>query len=343
MGFGGKWLNKVDFLLKPVVSGCAVPCTENLTITLNLTAAPAGSNVTISLNESTSYDPAKTINLVPTATNPQPQVDISPYSYNYTLFNCTTVINWSSAIHFDKVGSYTLCFEAWCPTVEECPTCSDDPVLIADECFDIEVYQWKDAAKIPLYRKWNLISLPLVPLVEDMPIEDVLASHPKASLIEAIYNYDCDTGGWDVWGNGQTSLATLKDGDAYWVKVNYVLGSVTKAPGLAIGGLWVWGTPKPVPPSSPSAYPVCPGWNMVGLTGYDDGTYPWLGTTTDLLYLWNWLPFSGYGAILLWDGQNQIWDNIALGGGTMAKLQVGEGYWISFLDGIMFQGFVYPP
>jgi hypothetical protein len=230
-----------------------------------------------------------------------------------------------------------------CATV---PPCSAAAASVFECCYDISVYQWKTAEKIDLFRKWNLISLPLVPLEEDMPIEDVLAPLPNwSTLVKGIYSYDCASGAWDVWGNGQTSLDTLEDGKAYWVKIDYVLGSATKGPGLPVGGLWVFGTPKPVPPNSPSAYPVCAGWNMVGLTGYDIGTNPFpnpqLGTTTDQLYLWNWqIPTFGYGAIFGWTPTSQTWWSLAPTGAlVLPQLQTGEGYWISFGSA----GFVYPP
>jgi hypothetical protein len=328
---GGKWLNYFDLLLMPTLVGCFGPCTDNVTVTLNLTAAPAGSNVTLDLD-------GTVVNLVPTTKIPQPQIVVGSYA-----IGANTTVNWSNAIHFDTVGDYQICVKAWCTVVTECPTCLNETQAVAEECFDIHVYQWKTAEKINLYRKWNLISLPLVPLEEDIPVEDVLAALPNAStLIKGIYYYDCVTGDWEVFGNGQTSLATLEDGKSYWVKVDYVLGSATKGPGLPVGGLWVWGTPKPVPPSSPSAYPVCTGWNMVGLTGYTLGGFSGLPTTTQGNYLWNWWSAGvpQYGAIFGWTTTSQTWWSVLPAqAGVLPSLQTGEGYWISFGH----DGMIYPP
>ena len=329
----GKFANYFDLLFTPTLIGCLGPCTSNMTFTLTLTAAPAGSNVTLSLNGTVH-------NLVPTALDPQPDLDLGSFDIGFN-----TTLNWSNAIHFDMVGSYQICLEAECPAVYECPECSEDPMII-DECFDIEVYQWKTALKIPLARKWNLISLPLVPLVADQPIEDVLKALPNYdTLIKSIHYYDGCTGGWSVWGNGQTSLATLEDGKSYWVKVEYSHTDPTKAPGLSVGGLWVWGTPQPVPPASPSAYPVCEGWNMVGLTGYafatDPVNYDAIPDTTDDAYLWNWVgagPSYQYGVIFGWNPGTQVWWSLTPDTNTLPNLQTGEGYWIPFAH----DGMIYP-
>jgi len=113
-------------------------------------------------------------------------------------------------------------------------------------------------------------------------------------------------------------------------------------------GLWVWGTPKPVPPDSPSAYEMCTGWNMVGLTGYahplDVFNIILLPQTTDFLYLWNWFGFAWFdwGVIYGWDAAApQAWFSVlpTVGPTFLPVLQTGEGYWIDFAH----DGFVYPP
>ena len=321
---GGKWANYVNFILTPTLIGCAGPCASPVDLVLNVTAAPAGANVTLSFN-GTIYYP-----VVGTA---------MPIGNPVTLgFNST--FNWSAAIHFDAVGDYELCLDAICPAgTPTCPECISGETVVAHKCWDISVYQFKTATKIPLFRKWNLISLPLVPLEEDMPIEDVIAALPNAdTLIKAIYYFDQCADDWSVWGNGQTSLATLEDGVSYWVKVEYSHVNPLLAPGLPVGGLWVWGTPKPVPPNSPSAYPVCTGWNMVGLTGY--GLMAPLATTLDGTYLWNWQTPLGYGAIYGWDATTQMWWSLLpTGAQVLPNLQNGEGYWISFAH----DGMIYPP
>ncbi len=318
----GKYGNYVNFILTPTLIGCAGPCASAVNLTLNVTAAPAGANVTIVFNGTKYY----------------PVVGTAMYIGNPVTLGFNTTINWSAQIHFDAVGNYELCLDAICPAgLPVCPDCISGAKTVAHQCWDIHVYQFKTATKIPLFRKWNLISLPLVPLEEDIPIEDVLAAMPNAdTLVKAIYYFDQCADDWFVYGNGQTSLATLEDGVSYWVKIEYSHTDPLKAPGLAVPGLWVWGTPKPVPPNSPAAYPVCTGWNMVGLTGY--GLMAPLATTTQGSYLWNWT--GAYGAIYGWNGSTQAWWSVLPApAGVLPQVQNGEGYWISFAA----DGMIYPP
>jgi hypothetical protein len=321
----GKIANFADIYFMPKVVGCLSPCTVgNVTFKMILTSAPNGSNVTYSINGTDGWffwDDDVIVDIPDDLPAIDPLAEL-PVGNNDTIL-------WNMAFHFDTVGDYQICFEAWCPGDYTCPTCSDEPVMIADECFDISVYQHKDATKIPLYRKWNLISLPLVPLEDVNAIEDVIAAYADPTLFEAIYYYDRCADAWSVWGDGQSSLATLEDGKSYWVKMEYDHADAAKQPGDLLTGLWVWGTPQPVPPNSPAAYPVCDGWNMVGLTGYDN-----VNTIVDNLYFWN----LTYGALWGWDGANQDWFQVATPA-AIAQLQVGEGYWIA-VDG---DGMVYPP
>ena len=322
MNITGKHANYVNFWLMPTLLGCDAPCTSNVTLVLNVTAAPAGSNVTL-MFDGDIYFP----------------VNGTPMSLGDVELTFNTTYNFSAAIHFDSVGDYQICLDAICPAgTPQCPECLSGETIVAHKCWDISVYQFKTATKIPLFRKWNLISLPLVPLEEDMPIADVFAALPDAdTLIKSVYYFDQCSDTWSVWGNGQSSLTTLEDGVSYWVKVEYSHTNPLLAPGLSVGGLWVWGTPKPVPPNSPSAYPVCTGWNMVGLTGY--GVTAPLTTIEDEDYLWNWYaPTLAYGAIYGWTATTQTWWSGLPGTLTLPNFD-GEGYWISFAH----DGMIYPP
>jgi len=316
----GKYLNYFDLYLMPTLVGCAGPCATDVQLVLTLTAAPAGSNVTLDWDITTVYSL-----LIDDDTTTEVDLGTVALGANDTIV-------WNNAIHFDAVGDYQICVEAICPAgTPTCPECTAEAVVVASACFDISAYQHKTAVKIDLFRKWNLISLPLVPLEDPNAIEDVLAAYSDPDMIWSIYYFDQCTDTWSVWGDGQSSLATLEDGKSYWVKVEYSHTDAAKAPGLAVPGLWVWGTPQPVPPNAPASYPVCDGWNMVGLTGYDNGTF--LTTILDTAYFWNLTP----GQIYAWDGATQAWDSVA--GGLIAANQVGEGYWIS----VAADGMIYPP
>jgi hypothetical protein len=214
------------------------------------------------------------------------------------------------------------------------------------------VYQWKDAVKIPLFRKWNLISLPLVPLV-DPPISDMLDAYIWKSDVLSIWHYDRCAAQWQVWptpGPGEVALTDLVDGKSYWVRLSYN-STPGYQPGDFADGLWTWGTPKPTPPAGPSAYEVCEGWNMVGLTGYETGFWGWGFPITDQAYLWNWvippIPTFEYSGIYGWDAPGwfmpfpQMWYSLPASWGPwlLPWLYDGEGYWISFSH----DGYVYPP
>jgi hypothetical protein len=268
-------------------------------------------------------------------------VTLNSTSHNYTFAQNITLavgtsVNLTSLLHFDTVGSYTICFKVICPagpmgSCTSVPPCQAGvATIVAEKCYPFKVYQWKDAAKIILQEKWNLISLPLVPLA-DPPVESILASIDPEALdkdgvqdITAIWNYDRCTDKWFVWptpGAGQQALTQLVDGDAYWVRVTYPFSTT---PGVC-GNItwWVWGTEKPMPPSAPADYKVCEGWNMVGF----------LGTATNVTpaaYLWNWLaplPVVYGWAPGCWNVQN--W-NLINGAETLVP---GQGYWIAFPAG----------
>jgi hypothetical protein len=332
---GADWYNDFDLILDADVLGCAPPC-ATASMWFEITACPPGEEIHFQFNGGGvgTYD-ADDIG-----------VEFGLPAVVMPAFPWVPIV-WPCELHFSSPGSYEICFYLECPAVP----CLAGPQIVAEICMPFEVYQWKDAIKIPLFRKWNLISLPLVPLVDPNPIEGVLAAYQFEADIESVHYYDaCGGGAWQVYSAGQTSLGTMEDGKSYWVLIDYDFA--TKLPGDPMDGLWVWGTPKPVPPDSPSAYPVCQGWNMVGLTGYDDGVFPMAyGGTTDVQYLWN----SWTGAIYGWDPDGTLAGYAAAGSvGAQSWYSVnwmtspnalpvgprdGEGYWISFA----YDGMIYPP
>jgi hypothetical protein len=311
---GSLWFDQFNLIVKLTDAGCAPPC-ANATLSVNLVTIPTGvTSPKVTLNVS-----GETFVLNATGAK------------NFTLgvtLNATGNTTLASLLHFDTPGKgYEINFKLYCPATpmgncDSIPPCQAGvPTLVAEKTYKFDVYQWKDAAKITLKEKWNLISLPLVPLV-DPPVATTLASIPAADLLNivSIWHYNCDTGKWALWptpGAGQDTLAELKDGEAYWVRVKYPIAPLDPICGNITW--WVWGTAKPMPPAAPAQYPVCDGWNMVGFLG--------LAPLTPAAYLWNWT--AGTYVVYGWD-QNcwylQGW-NLINGAET---LKPGQGYWMAF-------------
>ncbi|MCK4221362.1 MAG: hypothetical protein KAX25_00720 [Dehalococcoidia bacterium] len=312
-----RWYSEFDMTLMTDVEGCAGY--NNVTINFELVSAPTNSTVTLGLFDATlsiwfwwSLQEGDNSSWGP------PVVGF-PLPAAYTV---TT----PGRIHFDTVGDYEICLNATSPTALEClPPGSE---LIIERCMKAKVYQWKDVCEIPLHRKWNLISLPLVPFVTD--IDTLLLAYPALlrAEVDSIWNYDRNApncnGDWKVWDGG--GLTDMYDGKSYWVKVDY--DNTDPDPDMHAGAfhgfLWVWGTEKPVPPNAPSAYDVCEGWNMVGftsMTGAPAKTYlaNWdTGATKPepVIYGWN------HGCFVV-----QKWNNIDFQAGNLVS---GQGYWMAF-------------
>ncbi len=174
---------------------------------------------------------------------------------------------------------------------------------------------------VSLTAGWNLISLPVVPF--DTSIESVLASLAFPHDLISVWHYDCCEDGWLVYGNGNEgfkTLTTMEDGKAYWVHMRYPeeQHSDPSMSGMYPYALWVFGTRVPMPPSLPSSYGVCNGWNMVGFRSTEE--------MTPEDYLGAFSP-SQYGAIYGWDPYLQDWVT------NPGKLVPGHGYWIPFSVG----------
>ena len=257
-------------------------------------------------------------------------VDDEPAEYKIGSISpllANSTVTFEGMLHFDTVGVYTICFWAECPGAPGAPcTPPTGPTgsIIVEKCYDFNVYQWKEAEIVTIREKWNLISLPLVPLVDGMSVEDALASIPAADLanILSIWYYDTCEDEWLVWGNGQSSLTSLDDGKGYWVRAAYPL------PGCGNITWWTWGTILPVPPASPAEYPVCEGWNMIGVIG-------WLNVSPQT-YLWNW---AGAPNPVVYGWQQGCWDAQTwyIVPWTSATMVDGQGYWVAFpADGAVY-------
>jgi len=311
---GGVFYDQFDLIFGTTIVGCATPC-DNVTVTVGLVDAPAGATVDLVINGT-----SITLDLNPAtlAIEDQDDIDVVTLSENMTPGEI-----WPSLIHVDSVGDYTICFYADCGAP---PPCSEGGGIIADECMEFHAYQWKDAYQIPLYRKWNLVSLPLVPFVTD--IDTMLDAYPLEADIQVIWYYDRCANKWSSYKGG--GLTDMVDGNSYWVKVDYSHTNPAKAPGLYHGCLWVWGVAAPMPPDAPSAYAVCEGWNMVGFRS--------MVTRADELYLVNFwdaaATWPDYGMIYEWNASAQNW---VFGAPATVDMTPGVGYWIPFeVDGTIY-------
>ena len=306
------WFSGFNITFMTDVIGCALPCV-NASLWFEVTACPAGE--TIAFNLSGTQYMLTAANLTTTVGEYDAATDVEFVAALALAHNMT--VDYEAALHFSSVGSYQICVYAECPEVTGCDPLASD--IIADKCLDFEVHQWKDAAKINLDEKWNLISLPLVPF--DTDIDAILAALPAAGLADlvSIWNYDGCTGEWFIYGNGHDSLATMEDGKGYWVRMDY--------PITPTYDLWVWGTEKPMPPAMPAEYAVCEGWNMVGFTSLTD--YP----AAD--YLWNWgTPAPVVYEWIAGDWTVQGWNLVSP---LTNHLQPGQGYWVAFAaDGMIY-------
>lgn len=142
----------------------------------------------------------------------------------------------SVTIYFPEESNHTL--EAYC--LNDCD----------ESDHDIEKFKVEGTAfEIPLYKKWNLISVPFV-LFNNAPAEVFKNISDK---IVSVWTYD--NGNWYVWipGLGGT-LTSIKPGWGYWV----IAKEDTKL--LISGNLF---SPITTPPSKE----LQNGWNLIGYYG----------------------------------------------------------------------------
>ena len=315
----GKWFTNFNITLMYDELGCAGY--DPVIINFELTEAPsttAKASLNLSDDGSTWYSwVLTTVNATSGVGEWGPAAGFA-IAANYTE---TTL----GRIHFDTPGDYELCFELEYLGVEEQCTAIPGGILVT-RCEPAKVYQWKEAFKIPLYSKWNLISLPFKPFETD--IDAMLESFPNADKIMAIWHFDQCADDW--FGYPGHGLDAIVDGDSYWMRLPYATVGIN----YSYGDWWVWGTDRPYEEAPvPFNYEVCEGWNMVGYTAaWNMTACPHVPLSApDKQYLWNWwdVPgtFADYGMIYGWDAMIQMWDAAFAGSYTLIP---GEGYWISF-------------
>jgi hypothetical protein len=318
-----------------VTAACLPPC-EEADIWLEVVNIPDGEEVHLILgSDNWTLD---VCNITKTVGEFDSSTDIL-LEDDYTLAHNTTIV-WDGALHFSSPGKdYELGLYYECPV-----TCCGGGIVGGSQVF--EVHQDKEAFKLTLCEKWNLFSLPLVPLVDPPTVEEYLASinFPDfgpygpmfaQSVIGGIWHYDAFAAEWLHWAPGadDNTLTELEDGKAYWLYVAYPLAEAAHEFWYGVPGVmgtveccdelvwWIWGTKKPVPPAAPSQYPVEAGWNMVGFTSV-------FNQQPDA-YLWNWVATVDPVVYGYTDGcwDVQTWDLVGFHTENMIP---GEGYWVAF-------------
>ncbi|MCK5018647.1 MAG: hypothetical protein KAS32_16420, partial [Candidatus Peribacteraceae bacterium] len=125
-----------------------------------------------------------------------------------------------------------------------------------DEKFKVE----GTVFEVPLYKKWNLISVPFV-LLNSAP-EEVFSDTPG---VESVWAYDSEEDEWLVYSSGPApnTLNTIEPGWGYWVMEK------EDSEMLRLGGS-LFNT-KTVP----SSRNLVKGWNLIGYYGTSWELYPW--------------------------------------------------------------------
>ncbi len=273
----------------------------------------------------------------------------NPGAITFNGTTMTAAAPWVSLGQVDLTDDFEHSWDLTIHAATPSPTCEDyygisfivetkDPIKCEDpidgehvQQYWFKAFQYLDSYAIDLEKKWNLISTPLVPVCSMTSLESALASFAYPALLSSVWHYDRCVDDWFVSGNGFDSLTTFEDGKAYWFRM------LTAAEGwpetiTSPAVWWVFGTPAPVPPLSPSAYPVCEGWNMVGFTSLQEDK-----ELQD--YLWNFYTLSVplFGPAVKWNATTEMYEAVLHDG----LLEPGRGYWIPFADDAHGR-FIYP-
>ena len=316
----GHFYDQFALYFLAAIEGCEVPCV-NATVWFELTSIPEYEEMHLWLN-SVNYT-LDVCNITKTVGKFDASTD---WKIDAALPLTTDLLTgWAGLLHFSSPGTYTIGLYAECPKT----TCNPGGI-IASKVQSFVAHQDKDAAKMILEEKWNLISLPLHPF--DTSISSLMAAWDLnlvaplkgVSELVSIHYFDQCTDTWYVYGNGQTSLSTMEAGKSYWVRMVYPAPSYT---------LWVFGTARPMPPDAPAVYTMCAGWNMFGFTSL----LPDNAGDAGVGYLWNFGTMTNPDPLVYTWFNSGTWTTSGwklLKVSTVADLMnVGEGFWGYFPSG----------
>jgi hypothetical protein len=185
--------------------------------------------------------------------------------------------------------------------------------------------------KIPLYKKWNLISVPF-PLLDSSP-GTVFGDIDEN--IGSVWTYDAIAKKWLVWrpdSPSTSNLAGIQPGWGYWVSYIGEKGLLT------LGGALF------SPATTPASRPLAQGWNLIGYYGtdwqeyepsalcglegpcYGQNAYCSLGSLVESQSRFpNWNSLVSY---LNHGNHNTEWAYLNVCG-DIDMMHVGRGYWIS--------------
>jgi hypothetical protein len=200
----------------------------------------------------------------------------------------------SAIVHFNEESEHLL--EFYC--VDNVNKKSDTD----SEMFKVEGEQ----VTIPLYKKWNLISIPISLLSND--VNEVF--NQISDKVSIVWSYD--NGTWHVYSpEGPSDLTTIDPGYGYWVKAK-------ENTTLVVGGSLL--SPAPGVPPSRS---LDKGWNLIGHYGTEPkSAYCSLFSLVDTnIGFPRWSALNGY------DGASQKFFSLnAMNPSDMTT--PGKGYWI---------------
>lgn len=157
-----------------------------------------------------------------------------------------------------------------------------------------------------LYRGWNLLSLPVIPL--DSDVGTILSGHDGVvegvtEKVDVVWEYEAGTGEWHAYSPSAPAevddLTDLEDGSGYWVKM------LEDATMTVVGSNFLAG------PHDPPEYDLVLGWNLIGYKGVLPIAPHYYLEEDDVEYNRLLGYHRSYGALY-----------------TPEKLYPGDGYWI---------------